>query len=86
MQSWLFANMFLQIENQDGGCRVVLREWCSRNLTTASISKILLSELPVFFFARGFSFKVSVKENKVPTEKNYSRASIFAPKSSYISN
>ena len=31
-------------------------------------------------------FKVSVKENEVPTEKNSSRASIFATKASYISN
>ena len=31
-------------------------------------------------------FKVSVKENQVPTEKNSSRASIFATKASYISN
>ena len=31
------------------------------------------------------SFKVSVKENEVPTEKNSSRASIFATKASYIS-
>ena len=30
--------------------------------------------------------KVSVKENEVPTEKNSSRASIFATKASYISN
>ena len=30
--------------------------------------------------------KVSVKENEVPTEKNSSRASIFATKVSYISN
>ena len=30
--------------------------------------------------------KVSVKENEVPTEKNSSRASIFATKTSYISN
>ena len=30
--------------------------------------------------------KVSVKENKEPTEKNSSRASIFATKASYISN
>ena len=30
--------------------------------------------------------KVSVKENEVPTEKNISRASIFATKASYISN
>ena len=29
---------------------------------------------------------VSVKENEVPTEKNSSRASIFATKASYISN
>ena len=32
------------------------------------------------------AFKVSVKENEVPTEKNSSRASIFATKASYISN
>ena len=31
-------------------------------------------------------FKVSVKENEVPTEKNSSGASIFATKASYISN
>ena len=31
-------------------------------------------------------FKVSVKQNEVPTEKNSSRASIFATKASYISN
>ena len=30
--------------------------------------------------------KVSVKENEVPTEKNSIRASIFATKTSYISN
>ena len=30
--------------------------------------------------------KVSAKENEVPTEKNSSRASIFATKASYISN
>ena len=29
-------------------------------------------------------FKVSVKENEVPTEKNSSCASIFATKASYI--
>ena len=32
------------------------------------------------------SLKVSVKENEVLTEKNSSRASIFAIKASYISN
>ena len=31
-------------------------------------------------------FKVSVRENEVPTEKNSCRASIFATKASYISN
>ena len=31
-------------------------------------------------------FKVSVKENEVPTEKNSNRASIVATKASYISN
>ena len=30
--------------------------------------------------------KVSVKENEVPTEKDSSRASIFATKASYVSN
>ena len=30
--------------------------------------------------------KVSIKENKMPTEKNSSSASIFATKASYISN
>ena len=42
-----------------------------------------------FFVVRGISipaFKVSVKENEVPTEKNSSRASIFATKASYTSN
>ena len=39
---------------------------------------------PSFFFSR--ILKVSVKENEVPTEKNSSRASIFATKASYISN
>ena len=33
-----------------------------------------------------YPLKVSVKENEVPTEKNSSRASIFATKASYISN
>ena len=32
------------------------------------------------------TLKVSVKENEVPTEKTFSRASIFATKASYISN
>ena len=36
--------------------------------------------------ARFAIVKVSVKENEVPTEKNSSRASIFATKASYISN
>ena len=31
-------------------------------------------------------FKVLVKENEVPTEKNSCRASVFATKASYISN
>ena len=42
-----------------------------------------------FVVVRGISipaFKVSVKENEVPTEKNSSHASIFATKASYISN
>ena len=36
--------------------------------------------------ATGHNIKVSVKENEVSTEKNSSRASIFATKASYISN
>ena len=42
-----------------------------------------------FVVVRGISipaFKVSVKENEVPTENNSSRASIFATKASYTSN
>ena len=35
---------------------------------------------------RKWHLKVSVKENEVPTEKNSSRASIFATLASYISN
>ena len=35
---------------------------------------------------KGQIFKVSVKENEVPTEKNSSRTSVFATKASYISN
>ena len=42
------------------------------------------SEISVFYAHYGL--KVSVKENEVPTEKNSSRASIFATKASYISN
>ena len=58
MQSWQFAIiMFLQIENQDGKFQGSTREWCSKNITTASTSKILLSEPPVLFFVRGCSFK-----------------------------
>ena len=36
--------------------------------------------------SNGREIKVLVKENEVPTEKNSSRASIFATKTSYISN
>ena len=39
-----------------------------------------------FYTIKDKRFKVSVKENEVPTEKNSSRASIFATKASYISN
>ena len=38
------------------------------------------------FCACHVQFKVSVKENEEPKEKNSSRASIFATKASYISN
>ena len=37
-------------------------------------------------YKSSFCLKVSVKENEVPTEKNFSRTSIFATKASYISN
>ena len=45
-----------------------------------------LQEFLTLFIFCTFAFKVSVKENEVPTEKNSSRASIFATKASYISN
>ena len=38
------------------------------------------------FWITQINLKVSVKENEVPTEKNYGHASIFATKASYISN
>ena len=48
--------------------------------------RILLDVLfSVFRFSKAI-IKVSVKENEVPTQKNSSRASIFATKASYISN
>ena len=47
---------------------------CAVNVTTS------------FFSTFSLKFKVSVKENEVPTEKNSSCASIFATKVSYISN
>ena len=40
----------------------------------------------LFITNKASNIKVSVKENEVPTEKNSSRASIFATKESYISN
>ena len=46
---------------------------------------IWMEDFPVVLNDQLF-FKVSVKENEVPTEKNSSRASIFATKASYISN
>ena len=50
-------------------------------LICCSISKQFYLKLKAFRL-----LKVSVKENEVPTEKNSSRASIFATKASYISN
>ena len=40
----------------------------------------------LFITNKASNIKVSVKENEVPTEKNSSRASIFAAKESYIPN
>ena len=61
--------------------------WLSVNKIEGKIKRLF--ELGTFtankiIFSR--VFKVSVKENEVPTEKNSSRASIFATKASYISN
>ena len=47
---------------------------------------MLLQEFLTLFIFYTFTFKVSVKENEVPTEKNSSRASIYATKASYITN
>ena len=54
-------------------------------------TNILSVEPPCATTSRNWSspppaIKVSVKENEVPTEKNSSRASIFATKASYISH
>ena len=64
---------------------------CSiRTLLTVILSeKLAIMRFLPFFPIEGnhcFYIKVSVKENEVPTEKNSSRASIFATKASYISN
>ena len=48
-------------------------------------AKIIGKSFSIFCF-QGKWVKVSVKENEVPTEKNSSRASIFATMASYISN
>ena len=50
-------------------------------MITSSFGSVEGGFLGAFFF-----FKVSVKENEVPKEKNSSRASIFTAKASYISN
>ena len=47
---------------------------------------VLFKAITKLSFLKVACFKVSVKENEVPTEKNSSRASIFATKASYISN
>ena len=47
---------------------------------------MLMSVVTTAGIDENFVFKVSVKENEVSTEKNASRASIFATKASYISN
>ena len=46
----------------------------------------IFSMSPGLYNVLNCDLKVSVKENEVPTEKNPSRASIFATKASYISN
>ena len=45
-----------------------------------------ICRLPNNHLIKIWKLKVSVKENEVPTEKNSSRASIFATKASCISN
>ena len=55
-------------------------------LTLMEIFFGLEKNLEHFWIIYFLPFKVSVKENEVPTEKNSSRASIFATKASYISN
>ena len=58
----------------------LVQEWqfVEDRINSESPQLEIILEFPV-------SFKVSVKENEVPTEKNSSRASIFATKASYIS-
>ena len=67
----------------------------SRSHSTKSLSEnVIVAEIiygyrmleVLSFWDTGSGLKVSVKENEVPTEKNSSRASIFATKASYISN
>ena len=58
----------------------LVQEWqfVEDRINSESLELEIILEFPV-------SFKVSVKENEVPTEKNSSRPSIFATKASYIS-
>ena len=51
-----------------------------------SLKKKSASLIIKYFIKVTCAFKVSVKESELPTEKNSSRASIFATKASYISN
>ena len=54
-----------------------------RNRKKTQVSQF---SIPSHNFIKVLHFKVSVKDNEVPTEKNSSRASIIATKTSYISN
>ena len=71
---------------------LVLQIWMSKEMGVACESEIyfgellLISVLSCLYRLSSIDFKVSVKENEVLTEKNSSRASIFATKASYISN
>jgi len=70
--AFTFVFEFLQMTNQSTNKIKGLTPWFSLH---CRVKNVQLSNI-----------KVSVKENEVPTEKNSSRASIFATKASYISN
>ena len=55
-------------------------------LHASNVREAQTKPLQLVYFQQTSKFKVLVKENEVPTEKNSIRASIFATKASYISN